>query len=317
MEIALVGIGKIAQDQHVPAIGASPDWTLAATVSRHGQVEGVEAFTDFDTMLAARPDVRVVSLCLPPVPRFAYAASAIRTGRHVMLEKPPGATLAECHALEQLARVHRVSLFATWHSREADSVAAAKAWLADKTLRRLAVNWKEDVRRWHPGQEWIWEPGGLGVFDPGINALSIVTEILPGPIHLSSAELAYPENRQTPIAATLDFFHPQGATVTAEFDWRQEGDQIWTIEAATDEGTLRIVDGGARIEIEGEPRKIAPDLPLSGEYPRLYAKMARLISEGKIDMDLAPLRHVADAFMLGRRRRVAPFHFRGKQEVKP
>ena len=34
MKIALVGIGKIALDQHVPAIAASPEWELAATVSR-------------------------------------------------------------------------------------------------------------------------------------------------------------------------------------------------------------------------------------------------------------------------------------------
>ena len=99
MKIALVGIGKIAVDQHVPALTNSPDWDLAATVSRKGTVDGVEAFTDFDAMLAARPDIRVISLCLPPVPRFDYAMQALRAGRHVMLEKPPGATLAECHAL--------------------------------------------------------------------------------------------------------------------------------------------------------------------------------------------------------------------------
>ena len=36
-KVALVGIGKIALDQHVPALAASPDFTLAATVSRRGQ----------------------------------------------------------------------------------------------------------------------------------------------------------------------------------------------------------------------------------------------------------------------------------------
>ena len=41
------------------------------------------------------------------------------------------------------------------------------------------IIWKEDVHHWHPGQRWIWEPGGFGVFDPGINALSVLTEILP------------------------------------------------------------------------------------------------------------------------------------------
>ena len=38
--ICLVGIGKIAVDQHVPAIAGSLDWTLAATVSRARSVEG-------------------------------------------------------------------------------------------------------------------------------------------------------------------------------------------------------------------------------------------------------------------------------------
>ncbi len=309
MEIALVGIGKIAVDQHVPAIAASADWDLAATVSRHGTVEGVAAFTDFDAMLAARPDIRVISLCLPPVPRFDYAAAAIGAGRHVMLEKPPGATLSECHTLVSLARAHRVSLFATWHSREAGRVAAAKAWLADKTLRRLTVIWKEDVRRWHPGQEWIWEPGGLGVFDPGINALSILTEILPDRVHLTGAELEFPENRQTPIGATLRFFHPHGARIDAVFDWRQEGDQTWTIEAETDAGKLLLADGGAAMSLDGIAVPEAGDAPLVGEYPRLYANMARLVEVGEIDMDLAPMRHVADAFTLGSRKTVAPFYW--------
>lgn len=305
MKVALVGIGKIAVDQHVPAITASPDWELAATVSRQGAVDGVEAFTDLGTMLDARPDVRVVSLCLPPVPRFAYAMQALEAGRHVMLEKPPGATLAECHALEAAARKAGLSLYATWHSREADMVAAAKAWLADKALKELTVTWKEDVRRWHPGQAWIWQPGGLGVFDPGINALSIVTEILPDDLHVKEAVLEVPENCQTPIAARIRFFHPGGATVLAEFDWRKEGDQFWQIEAVTESGTLTLSDGGARMEIDGMASGEAA--ALAGEYPRLYKRMSDLVRQGKIDVDLRPMTLVADAFTLGRRETVAPF----------
>ncbi|MGR3804651.1 Gfo/Idh/MocA family protein [Marinibacterium profundimaris] len=306
MQIALVGIGKIALDQHVPSIAASPDWELAATVSRHGTVDGVEAFTDFDAMLAARPDIRVVSLCMPPVPRYDYAAKAIRAARHVMLEKPPGATLSECHALADMAAAQRVSLYATWHSRSADKVQAAKAWLAGKTLRKFTVTWKEDVRRWHPGQEWIWEPGGMGVFDPGINALSIVTEILADPIHVTSALLEVPENRQAPIAAKMAFHHPT-AEVAMEFDWRQEGDQTWSIEAECDEGTLALHDGGARMLVDGAETGDETSAALSGEYPRLYARMSELVRAGTSDVDLAPMRHVADAFTLGRRELVAPF----------
>ena len=199
--ICLVGIGKIAVDQHVPSINGSDDWELAATVSRAGTVDGVQAFTDFDQMLSERPDVGVISLCLPPVPRYDYAAKAIAAGRHVMLEKPPGATLAEVYALADMAKAGGVTIFTTWHSRMAEAVAPAKAWLAEKTILRAQITWREDVRKWHPGQDWVFAPGGMGVFDPGSNALSIITEILPMPIHLRSADLLFPSNCDTPIAA--------------------------------------------------------------------------------------------------------------------
>ncbi|ETX14047.1 Galactose 1-dehydrogenase [Roseivivax halodurans JCM 10272] len=303
-DIAIVGVGKIARDQHIPSIAADPGFTLAATVSRSGGVDGTENHETLDALLEARPDIPAVSLCMPPVPRYEAARAAIAAGRHVMLEKPPGATVAEVFALERLAREAGVTLFATWHSRHAAGVAAAKDWLADKNIRRLRVDWKEDVRKWHPGQAWIWEPGGLGVFDPGINALSIVTEIMPVPLHLSAAELSFPENRDTPIAADLTFAGPGDIDATATFDWRQEGGEIWQIEIETDAGTLKLTEGGDRLFIDGAEQEVAN----AGEYPELYRRFAHLIDTGASDVDPAPLIHVADAFLLGRRIVTAPFH---------
>lgn len=301
--VALVGIGKIALDQHVPALADSPDFRLAATVSRKGSVPGVPAFTDLGAMLAAHPEVRVVSLCLPPVPRFAAAEAALLARRHVMLEKPPGATLAEVHALQALAARQGVTLYATWHSRMARAVAQARAWLAGRTVTRAHITWHEDVRRWHPGQDWVFEPGGMGVFDPGINALSILTEILPAPVHLTGAELEFPENRQTPIAARLAF----SGNVTADFDWRRTGSQTWDIEVDTPDGPLALRMGGNVLELGGQA--VAGEADIMGEYPALYARMAQLVREGASEVDLSPMVHVADAMTLGRRVQTAPFHF--------
>ena len=299
--ICLVGIGKIAVDQHVPAIAGSPDWTLAATVSRAGSVSGVPSFDDFDTMLAERADIRTISLCLPPVPRFDYAARAIAAGRNVMLEKPPGATLAEVHALQAMADKAGVTLYATWHSRMAKGVAAAKAFLAQKDVTAAHIDWKEDVRRWHPDQEWVFEPGGMGVFDPGINALSILTEILPKPVHLQKAVLKFPENRQTPIAADLWF----SGGVTAAFDWLKQGEQMWEMTVHAGDDQVHLLEGGNVCVING---RSVDGTPLE-EYPALYQRMARLVRDGVGDVDLAPMVHVADALTLGRRVIVAPFTF--------
>ena len=303
MKIALVGVGKIALDQHVPALAASSDWDLAATVSRAGTVPGIPAFTDFARFLAECPDVPVVSLCLPPVPRFAYARAALEAGRHVMLEKPPGATVAEVRELERIAADRGLTLFATWHSRMARAVEPARAALQGRTITRAHITWREDVRHWHPGQDWVFEPGGLGVFDPGINALSILTHILPAPVHLTAAELEFPANRATPIAARLTF----SGNVTADFDWRQTGPQTWDIEIATDRGTLALRMGGNVLEVDDIP--VAGAASIMGEYPALYARMAELVATGTRDVDLAPLILVADAMLLGRRIETAPFHF--------
>src|SRR6185369_14052334 len=95
------------------------------------------------------------------------------------------------------------SLYATWHARHHPAVTAAARALAGKRIASMQIIWHEDVHKWHPGQQWVWEPGGFGVFDPGINAFSIATAIFPGGLLVKSADLHVPQNAQTPIAADV------------------------------------------------------------------------------------------------------------------
>lgn len=308
-KLAIVGYGKIAVDQHAPHIAASDQFELAAIVSRNASRPDLPSYKTLPEMLAAEPEIGVVSLCAPPQVRFAQAKAALEAGRHVLLEKPPGATLAEVETLRAIAaRMDRV-LFATWHSRYADGVAPAKRWLAQRKIGAVKITWREDVRVWHPGQTWIWRAGGFGVFDPGVNALSILTEILPAPAHLTAAELEFPSNCDAPIAARLSFEGADGAQIAADFDFRQEGPQTWDIEIETDGGRLTLREGGAALFIDGAEHRSTD--ALSTEYGRLYAQFAELLADGRSDVDLSPLRHVADAFMLGRRIETDPFHDEG------
>ncbi|WP_027665265.1 Gfo/Idh/MocA family protein [Rhizobium leguminosarum] len=304
INLAIVGVGKIVRDQHLPSVAKNPDFELVATASRHGTVEGVKSYTTIEAMLDAEPSIDAVSLCMPPQYRYEAAYKALVAGKHVFLEKPPGATLSEVADLEALANKQGASLFASWHSRYAPGVEAAKAFLTATTIKSVHVIWKEDVRHWHPNQDWIWQAGGLGVFDPGINALSIVTHILPRPIFITEALLEFPENRDAPIAADIHFRNADGLSVHAEFDWRQTGKQSWDIVAETAAGQMVLAEGGAKLLIDGALRFAEPEQ----EYPSLYRRFAEIIKAGKSDVDLAPLRHVADAFMLGKRKFADAFH---------
>src|SRR6185437_455548 len=222
IKLGIVGVGKIVRDQHLPALAANSAFSLTAAASRNGRVEQIPNFATIEAMLEAVRDLDAVSLCMPPQFRYEAARSAIAAKKHVFLEKPPGATVSEVEDLKALAARNGVSLFASWHSRYAPAVEAARSFLAGTRIRSATINWKEDVRRWHPNQDWIWQPGGLGVFDPGINALSIATHILPA-MFITAATLEFPENRAAPIAAKIGFRTTDGFPVAADFDWRETG----------------------------------------------------------------------------------------------
>ncbi|MEG8220276.1 Gfo/Idh/MocA family oxidoreductase [Sphingomonas sp. HH69] len=292
----LVGLGKIARDQHLPAIEKTDGIDLVAVASRNAQREGVNNYPDLGAMLAGEPDLDAVILCQPPQARYHAARQALLAGKHVFLEKPPGATVSEVEALIALAKAQNVTLYASWHSRYAAAVAQAKAWIAQRKIERISIQWREDVRHWHPGQPWIWEAGGFGVFDPGINALSILTEIVPEPVTVLSANLEVPSNKDAPIGATLAMATASGAPIDTVFDWRQTGPQTWDIAVDTDNSSLLLSEGGNTLRLDGEVQLKAPD----EEYPAMYRRFVDLVADRAIDADIAPLRLVADAFLCGR-----------------
>ena len=304
--IGIIGLGKIAQDQHLPVIRANPDFQLLAVSSQRGlsHDDATYTFQDYRDLLKV-PELDSVAICTPPQVRHVIAREALLAGKSVLLEKPPAATLSELEDLRRLADKVGRTVFTTWHSQYNKAVEEAKKALAGWSIKRLRVNWKEDVRHWHPGQQWIWEAGGFGVFDPGINALSIVTCIMPEPIFIKSSSLQFPANRDAPIAAELAFSVGHGeADLQAVFDWRQTGPQSWDIEVETEAGfKLKLSHGGSCLEIDG--REVVKEQP--AEYQGIYERFATLLSERRSVVDDAPFRLVADAFMVGKRVQVEAF----------
>lgn len=303
IRIAIIGLGKIARDQHLPSILADHRFELVAVSTRSGDPGlGVPCFADHAQMFESlRGRLDAVAICTPPIVRHAIARAALKAGLHVMLEKPPAATLGEVEDMQRIARASGRTLFAAWHSQQAAAVPAAAALLAGQKVKSLAIEWREDVRKWHPGQEWVWAPGGFGVFDPGINALSIATRILPQPLFVYEATLLVPANRQSPIAASLAFAEPD---FTAEMDWRHAESEQWTIRIKTGDGaSIELREGGARLLVDGVERAVES----RGEYPGLYDRFAALIAARESEVDREPLRIVADAFLVGRRESVEPF----------
>lgn len=305
IRLGIVGTGKIVRDQHLAAIAGNPAFALVATADpQAAAVADVPHYPDMAAMLAAHPEIAALAICTTPQVRGTLVIEALGRGLHVLCEKPPATSMTQGQAMAEAAGQAGTTLFAAWHSRMAAGVEPARQWLAGKAISAITITWREDVCHWHPGQAWIDQPGGMGVFDPGINALSILTALLDEPVAMTSASLDVPNNWQTPIAARLAMRTPSGVPITADFDFRQQGPQTWQIAIATDAGMLALDLGGAQLTLPGEPP--APPAP-DGEYAALYARFARLIAARQSDFDLSPLALVADAFLLGERRAAPAF----------
>lgn len=303
IRIAIIGFGKIAADQHVPSIAGNPRFELVATSSRSGQ--GVaHTFSEWRDLLDKVEGLGAVAITTPPSARYEIARACIDRKLDVLLEKPPSVTLSEIDDLASLAEAQGVTLFATWHARHNPAVVAAGKALAGKRIAGMQIVWREDVHKWHPGQQWIWEPGGFGVFDPGINAFSIATAIFPGTLFVRSADLSFPENAQTPIAAEVEFASDVAdGPLHCSLDWRRTEGEEWTITVETIDGvSVRLLDGGSRLLIDGTEQNVEP----SGEYADIYREFVDLIDQRRSNVDVRPLRLVADCLLAAHRQTVEP-----------
>jgi D-galactose 1-dehydrogenase len=93
-----------------------------------------------------------------------------------------------------------------------------------------------------------------------------------------------------PVRVELDFLHTGGPPQ-------------WDIDVDTDGGRLSLSKGGGEMRLDG---KAVPELRGS-EYPDLYAHFAGIVRGRSIDVDVSPMQLVADAFLCGQRKEVAPF----------
>jgi D-galactose 1-dehydrogenase len=297
--VGIIGFGKIALDQHVPSIAGNPAFRFAAAVSPRARPNlDVPLFVDLDAMLRAGA-VDAVAICTPPGPRHAIARTCLEAGLHVLLEKPPCATLSEVADLKAVAEKAGRSVFTTWHSRFNDTVVRAAEIARREGIRTLDIQWLEDVDKWHPGQDWIFQAGGFGVFDPGINALSIATLLCPEPLLVRSADLGLEARGQQPEDVTLSMATGGVDTgISARFNFRHKVGECWNIDVTTGAGTrIALREGGTVLRVDDGPEQRAT----GGEYPGIYARFAELIARGESEVDAEPLRIVADALLVGTR----------------
>ena len=136
--LAIVGCGRIAQVAHLPAAEKSEDVELVAVCDPSAEVAGsvarrygVAAVTDPRSLWADQA-IEAVVVAAPDRAHHALASGALTAGRHVLVEKPLTATVAEAEDLVELVDRTGLTLQVGAMKRHDAGVRYARRFIAER-----------------------------------------------------------------------------------------------------------------------------------------------------------------------------------------
>ena len=297
INLALLGYGKVAQDQHLKAIKLNSNINLVAVLDKSKKKVKLPFFSSIKKLKNSNLLIDAVSICTPPKNKFKIALDAIDQGCNILLEKPPAISIAQCRKIITKSKIKKKSVFFAWHSKYAKKIPLAKKWLAQNKCSKISILWKENFSKWHCGQDWIYKKDGFGVFDAGINALSILTEFFESDFHPTDVIFFKPLHWSSPVAAKFILTNKAKIKVDAFFDWRVQKNvkDIREITFLSEKNeTMKLLDGGNKIKINKKVIKKA--IRYTSEYTNLYLEFCKLINQKKSNLDYRPLKIVLELF---------------------
>ncbi|HEX5402793.1 MAG TPA: Gfo/Idh/MocA family oxidoreductase [Pseudonocardiaceae bacterium] len=186
LRFGLVGAGPWATNVHAPGIVAHPDTELVAVWAR--RPDAARALADAhgaavaDDVAALIADVDAVAFAVPPGVEADIAVRAAAAGRHLVLEKPIGGSVAEAERLADAVGSAGVASLVLLTFRYAPEVVE---WV---TTARTAGGWAAGAGTWfgdallsgpYSHSPWRHERGGL--VDVGPHTIDLLEAAL-GPI---------------------------------------------------------------------------------------------------------------------------------------
>ncbi len=163
----IVGCGVIAP-RHAAAIAACPGARLVAAcdavpgrAASFAAEAGCDAEPDLGHLLA-RPDVEVVSVCVPSGLHAEVGVAAARAGKHLVVEKPIDVTLAAADRLIEAVGAAGVRMTVISQRRFEPGILELRGLLASGALGRLVLG---DVNvKWYRSQSYYDGAGWRGTW---------------------------------------------------------------------------------------------------------------------------------------------------------
>jgi UDP-N-acetyl-2-amino-2-deoxyglucuronate dehydrogenase len=250
----IVGTGVIAA-VHAEAIATLPGAALVAVTdvapgaaAAFAAARGCAAEPDLDALLA-RPDVDVVSVCVPSGLHAEVGIRAAQAGKHLVVEKPIDVTLDAADRLIEAARAAGVGLTVISQHRFDPGLIEAKRLLDEGALGRLVLG--EASTKWYRTQAYYdsaaWRGtsamDGGSLMNQGIHYVDLLRWCM-GPVTevtaLCATQTHQIEVEDTSLAALRFSSGAVGTIVTSTSVFPGFAQRL---EITGTEGTITIEDG--------------------------------------------------------------------------
>ena len=190
------------------------------------------------------PKIDIIDICLPPVLHYGAVEKALRSGKHVICEKPLATSVADADRLIKLALETEKRVFPIFQYRYGLAISRIRALInsgltGKPLIATLETHWSRNAEYYSVGWRGTWagEQGGA-ILGHAIHIHDLLSFIF-GPIHSVSAYVATRVNTiEVEDCAALSIQMVNGALVTSST----------TLGAAKDTSRLKFCFEGLTME---------------------------------------------------------------------
>jgi predicted dehydrogenase len=298
--IAVVGLGKLSQEQIIPGFAHCRSARLAALVTGHpdkgrriaaeqGLPPGaVYSYQDYDR-IARDPTIDIVYIVLPNFLHAEYTIRALRAGKHVLCEKPMATNVADAEKMVAAARAADRKLMIAYRCHYEPHNLEAMRRIRSGRYGRPRLVLTDMLRQSDPSDpsdawrlDWVKSGGGaladMGIY--GINGARYLLAEEPVEVRAwANTDRADPRFANVEDLIAWQFRFPSGAIANGSTSFASGGSMKWDIfcEKARLRGDPGCYYGGNRLDIFSHPDQGEVKLPDIDQFAREMDWMAEAV----------------------------------------
>jgi len=265
-KIALVGYGFISGKGHVPAFAKRTDVEVVAVADicrerralAQKDLPNTRIYSDYKTMLEAEKGTDIVDIATPPYVHGEIAVAALKSGAHVLCEKPLAMSTKEASEMLKAAKAAKRVLFPCHNYKHApvvkvieDAIRSGKIGeVTSVTLQTFRNTHAKGVKEWNT--DWRREnklSGGGIAMDHGSHTFYLTFSWLASlPVALTAKAVRMARNWDTEDNLTVTMEFPGKRFAHAYLSWTAGIRKvIYTVQGT--KGAVVVNDDEAEISV--------------------------------------------------------------------